>query len=134
MKVTRLGPAQTRLTSGLGVNAGSIVPPGGGADQILTSNGSNQAAWGSNVATIRANGSNANLLLGPHINFAAGSNIVLSTASNTMTIASTATAGSDPASDVYVWMPLTSLASNSLTPELVWDDDDSLIPTLVLAE
>lgn len=38
-------------------------------------------------------------------------------------------AGSDPADDTQVWMPLTTVVGG--TPELVWDGDDSLIPTLV---
>lgn len=36
--------------------------------------------------------------------------------------------GGDPAADTHVWMPLTTVAAG--VPELVWDGDDSLIPTL----
>jgi concanavalin A-like lectin/glucanase superfamily protein len=39
-------------------------------------------------------------------------------------------AGGDPADDTLVWMPLTTVSGG--TPELVWDADDSLIPTLTL--
>lgn len=36
--------------------------------------------------------------------------------------------GSDPASDTAAWMPLTTVVAGD--PVLVWDGDDSLIPTL----
>jgi hypothetical protein len=36
--------------------------------------------------------------------------------------------GGDPGDDAYVWMPLTTVVGSD--PELVWDGDDSLIPTL----
>lgn len=39
------------------------------------------------------------------------------------------TAGSSPADDTQVWMPLTTVDGGE--PVLVWDGDDSLIPTLV---
>ena len=71
---------------------------GGPAGQVPTSNGSN-VSWGSNVATIWANGSNQ--IMGPAVNFAAGSNIeftfdgaVGSQASNTIRIHSTGGGGS----------------------------------------
>jgi hypothetical protein len=35
----------------------------------------------------------------------------------------------DPADDTHAWMPLTTVVAGE--PELVWDGDDSLIPTLV---
>lgn len=35
----------------------------------------------------------------------------------------------DPSTLGRVWMPLTTVVSG--TPELVWDDDDSLVPTEV---
>jgi hypothetical protein len=41
-------------------------------------------------------------------------------------------AASSPASDTHVWMPLTTVVDGE--PVLVWDDDDSLIPTLVALE
>lgn len=37
-------------------------------------------------------------------------------------------AGMSPAGDTEVWMPLTTVVAGA--PELVWDADDSLIPTL----
>jgi hypothetical protein len=39
-----------------------------------------------------------------------------------------AAGGGSPADDTLVWMPLTTVTGG--TPELVWDADDSLIPTL----
>jgi hypothetical protein len=42
-------------------------------------------------------------------------------------LAATATGG-DPADDAAVWLPLTTVVGGA--PELVWDADDSLIPTL----
>ena len=39
------------------------------------------------------------------------------------------TGAGDPASDTQVWMPLTTVVAGA--PELVWDGDDSLVPTLV---
>jgi hypothetical protein len=44
-------------------------------------------------------------------------------------VTSTAITFPDPASDTHVWMPLTTVVGG--VPELVWDADDSLIPTLV---
>ena len=134
MKITRLGPTRPAVSIGSIIGGGSTpgasevpAPPG----QVPTSNGSNGVSWGSNVAIITAGGSN---VVGPFVNFAAGSNITLtidqvgSAASNTIRIHTTA---GDPSSDTYAWMPLSSVASNTLQPELVWDGDDSLIPTLV---
>jgi hypothetical protein len=37
-----------------------------------------------------------------------------------------------PSADTHVWMPLTTVVDGE--PVLVWDDDDSLIPTLVALE
>lgn len=37
--------------------------------------------------------------------------------------------GTEPADDTQVWMPLSTVVAG--VPELVWDGDDSLIPTLV---
>lgn len=34
----------------------------------------------------------------------------------------------DPADDTKVWLPLTTVSAG--VPELVWDGDDQLIPTL----
>jgi hypothetical protein len=45
----------------------------------------------------------------------------------TITLEATA-AGGSPADDLVVWMPLTTVVSS--VPELVWDADNSLIPTL----
>ena len=42
-------------------------------------------------------------------------------------IAATA-ASSNPADDPAVWLPLTTVSGGN--PELVWDADDNLIPTL----
>ena len=136
MKITRLGGTRPLLTIGSIIGGGtaeggtqSPAPPG----QVPTSTGSNSVSWGSNVGVISAGGSN---VLGPYVNFAAGSNVTLtidqtgSAASNTIRIHATA-AGGNPADDTYAWMPLSSVASNTINPELVWDGDDSLIPTLV---
>jgi hypothetical protein len=90
MKITRL--AATRpllsLTGLLAGSSGGVGPSG----QVPTSSGSNSVAWGSNVAVITSNGSNA--LLGPFVNFASGSNITFAVASNTLTINSTSGGGS----------------------------------------
>lgn len=43
-----------------------------------------------------------------------------------------ASAGGALPTDVWAWMPLTSIDGGD--PVLVWDDDDSLIPTLVPLE
>lgn len=91
MKVTKLGTVQPILNSGPGFNAGGRVPPGGNDLQVLTSNGSNGRYWGENVRRITANGSN--ILASPDVNFAAGSNVIFSIASNTLTIAATSGGG-----------------------------------------
>lgn len=77
MKVTRLGPGKPLLSL-------SGLLSGGPSGQVPTANGSNSVAFGSNVAIITANGSNA--LVGPYVNFASGSNIIFAVASNTLTI------------------------------------------------
>ena len=79
MKVTQLGPPKPLLSV-----AGILGQQVGPSEQILISNGSNSVAWGSNVATIWSNGSNQ--VLGPHVNFASGSNMLFAVASNTLTI------------------------------------------------
>lgn len=84
MKVTRLGYPIPVLSSGLGLNSGGRVPPGGNDLQVLTSNGSNGRYWGENVRRITADGSNT--LLSPDVNFASGSNISFSISSNTLRI------------------------------------------------
>lgn len=83
MKVTRLGPPRP-LMSLVGVLASGSSGPSG---QVPTANGSNGVAWGSNVAIITSNGSNA--LLGPFVNFASGAGIAFAAASNTLTISAT---------------------------------------------
>jgi hypothetical protein len=86
MKVTRLGrPRPVMSATSLGGSGGSFDgggnPPSG---HIPTATGSNTWAWGSNVAIITANGSNA--LQGPFVNFASGTGITFAVASNTLTI------------------------------------------------
>lgn len=88
MRITRLGPTVPLLNVGLGST--TQMPPSGPSGQVPTSNGSNGVAWGSNVAIIYANGSNA--VLGPFVNFASGSGITLAVSSNTMTVTSTGAA------------------------------------------
>jgi hypothetical protein len=87
MRVTRLGPSRPILSL-TGILSES---EGGPSGQVPTANGSNSVAWGSNVANIWSNGSNK--LLGPEVNFASGSNIIFSVASNTLTISALATGG-----------------------------------------
>ena len=95
MKVTQLGPPKPLLSV-----AGILGQQVGPSEQILISNGSNSVAWGSNVATIWSNGSNQ--VLGPHVNFASGSNMLFAVASNTLTIHGQASgAGARPYLDTY---------------------------------
>lgn len=98
MKVTQLGRAipvggLTGLAGGggeiSGTNPDTGLYPGSGL--VPTSTGSNTWAWGSNVARITANGSNA--LLGPFVAFASGTGIAFAASSNTLTISSTVTGG-----------------------------------------
>ena len=111
MRVTRLGPPVAALTSGMGAQAGSIVPGGGAALTVLTSNGSNGRYWGENVRRITSNGSNT--LLSPDVNFASGSNIVFTLDAGP--------GGSVPSNTLRIHgqaggvMNLTSNGSNSLT-------------------
>jgi len=92
MKITRLGQATPLLSAtSLGGSGGTLDPVVGGG-LVPTASGSNSWSWGSNVSQIFANGSNA--LLGPLVNFTAGSNITLAVSSNTMTITSAAGGGS----------------------------------------
>lgn len=72
MKVTRETRTFPLMTFGSVYGGSSGVGPPG---SVPTSTGSNMGvAWASNVATITSNGSN--LLLGPFINFASGSNVL----------------------------------------------------------
>ena len=106
MTVTRLGPPVPLMNAGLGYS--SQLPSGGISGQVITSNGSNAVYWGENIARITANGSNSNPLVGPFVNFSAGSNIIFSWSSNSLTIAGQA-GGS-------VGAIITSNGSNSLSP------------------
>lgn len=72
MKVTRLGFGEETIQFGNLLGGGAAVGPSG---QTPTSDGSNGVAWASNVGTFWANGSNQ--LIGPAINVAAGSNVIL---------------------------------------------------------
>jgi hypothetical protein len=110
MKITVLGPS-TPLVSLGGILSGGTTDgateepaPSG---QVPTSNGSNGVAWGSNVAVITANGSN--VVMGPFVNFAAGSNVIFAVSSNTLNIASTGGGGSSV---------ITSNTSNTLASPL----------------
>jgi hypothetical protein len=98
VKVTRLGPTRATMSlAGVLGSSGSAndIPSG----QVPTANGSNGVSWGSNVATIWANGSNQ--LIGPAISLASGSNILFtldqgpggSMPSNTLRIHSTSSGG-----------------------------------------
>lgn len=125
-------PGATRpLVSGADLpgEGGTLFGGAVGSGLVPTSSGSNTWAWASNVARVSANGSNH--LLGPFVNLNGGTGVSISVSSNTATISAS---GGDPSLDEYVWMPLTSVSSNTFNPELVWDDDDSLIPTLVPLE
>jgi len=90
MKITKT-PDMVGAASSAG-SAGSIggvvigpPPAGPGGGQGIVSSTSNTASWQPIVSTITSNGSN--VLLGPHVNFASGSNIVLSVSSNRLNIA-----------------------------------------------
>lgn len=119
MTVTRLGPPIPLINAGLGGSAGgTLVPPisatSAPAGRVLTSDGSNASYWGPNVATITSNGSNQ--VVGPFVNFAAGSNILLSLDSGP--------GGSFPSNTIRIHGQaggavgniLTSNGSNSLAP------------------
>lgn len=91
MKIARFSKVHPVVSIGeLFSSTGSSGPSG----QVPVATGSNGSAvvWGSNVANIFSNGSNK--LLGPDVNFAAGSNITLAVSSNTLTISSTGGSGS----------------------------------------
>ena len=92
MKITKT-PDMVRSSLGSGdatsiggVTVGPPDPPSGPGQGIISST-SNTASWQPVVSTITSNGSN--VLLGPNVNLASGSNIVFSVASNTLTIHST---------------------------------------------
>ena len=90
MKITRLGPSVPILNSStLGSSGGTLV--GGIAGTIPTANGSNGWSWAENVARITSNGSN--IVAGPYVNFAAGSNMTFAVTSNTLTIHGSAGGG-----------------------------------------
>ena len=99
MKVTAVGrgfpiggltglPGGGGSMSGTDPNTGQYPPSG----QVPVATGSNTWAWASNLQTAWANASNQ--LLGPHINFQAGSGIDLAQASNTLTISALGGGGS----------------------------------------
>ena len=69
MKIARFSRTRPLLTV-TEILSGSAGPDG----QSVQSLGSNTVGWGSNVAIITSNGSNA--LVGPYVNFASGSNII----------------------------------------------------------
>jgi hypothetical protein len=56
-----------------------------------------------------------------------GSGVTATAAGDAVTV--TIPGASDPADDTSVWMPLTTVVAGD--PVLVWDGDDSLIPTLI---
>ena len=87
MKVARFGRVRPALTASEFFGSITAGPPG----QALQSIGSNTVSWGSNVAIITSNASNA--LLGPYVNFQSGSGIAFAAASNTLTISATASGG-----------------------------------------
>lgn len=82
MPITRLGPDVPLLNFGSG--ATTQVPSGGGSGQVVTSNGSNGAYWGENIARITANGSNT--LVGPFVSVLSGSGVSFAVSSNALTI------------------------------------------------
>ena len=95
MKITKGGLFPGLITNAADTNAvGGVTidnsPSGPG--QALVSNQSNfnspnGASWQPIISTVTSNGSNS--LLGPHVNFASGSNVTFSVSSNTLTISST---------------------------------------------
>ena len=84
--VSSLGGGGGEISGG-NVDSG-LFPPSG---TIPTANGSNQWAWGSNVAIITSNSSNQ--LTGPFVNFQSGVGIAFAAASNTLTITNTGVPG-----------------------------------------
>ena len=89
MKITKT-PDMIRgaLGSGSASSIGGVVvgppPAGSGGGQAIISATSNTASWQPVISTITSNGSN--VLLGPNVNLASGSNIVFSVSSNTLFI------------------------------------------------
>jgi hypothetical protein len=112
-KITREIPWTRPRISLTTYTGGSGDAPAGHVPTSIGSNG--QVAWGSNVATITANGSNQ--LQGPFVNFAAGSNITLAVSSNTMTI--TGTGGGGGGSALTVQDEGTPLATDATTLNFV---------------
>lgn len=121
MKTTRLSTTRpiTSLVSVLGGAATGVA-----SGLVPVSNGSNGVAWATNVQTIGANGSNT--LVGPFINFAAGSNMIItiesgpggSVPSNTLrfhSIASGGGGGGAPTTSDY----LVGTADAGLSNEIV---------------
>ncbi len=94
MRVTKIiRPFALGDTAALGSGGGIIDSTGQdgqfpGSGQVPTSTGSNTWAWGSNVARIFSNTSNA--ILGPFVNFQNGPNITFGVSSNTLTISGAA--------------------------------------------
>ena len=93
MKITRIGPSFPLLTASTLGGSGGPLTPSVGSGLVPISTGSNSWAWGSNVQWITSNGSN--VLAGPFVNFASGSNVTFAVASNTLTISSTGGASGD---------------------------------------
>jgi hypothetical protein len=94
VKITKLGRPLPLISGGSLFDGDSTPgspftpgPPG----HVLTSTGSNSAAWSSNVALITSNGSN--LVQGPFVNFASGTGTAFSVSSNTLTISNTGPVG-----------------------------------------
>lgn len=85
MKVTRLGYPRPVMSL-------ASVLSGGSSGQAPVANGSNGVEWQEVVQRISANGSN--YALGPFVNFASGSNVILAVSSNTINIAATGGSGS----------------------------------------
>lgn len=112
MKVTEQGRIRP-VMSAAAYLAGDIGPSG----QVPTSNGSNAVSWGSNIATIWSNGSNQ--LLGPHVNFASGSNVHFAAASNTLTIHAVGTGGGAAISGITVKDEGVSLGAEATTLDFV---------------
>lgn len=118
VRPTRFGNHQPILDLVALVNMSGVDAPSG---SVLIANGSNGAAWGSNVQVITSNSSNA--LIGPFVNFASGTNIAFAAASNTLTIIGLPQAGGGggggaPTTAQYV----TLVADGALSAEKVRAD------------
>lgn len=102
----------------------------GGSDEISVTGLSGELADAQKVV-VRKN-SGADIGTRRRLNLIEGSNVTLTVTDDggdsevDITIAA---AGGNPADDTHVWMPLTTVVGG--VPELVWDGDNSLIPTLV---